>query len=190
MKTYTDKDGQRYPEYGCNCHIRVDRRTNQVVEVFIRGKGWRKVKKSEKFTCEEIPDLAKPFTDDEFRAYAEKYGVECAQEFLLCCDMMKPHQAHEIMHPDPRKPTAEEQKDFQELFGVSVFRFQDALTSMFHMWTFDILRFDQWMHTSTDFDDTVSCRDNVIRRFGPKAAQLLDKLLDRDAATITAALET
>ncbi len=191
MKTIVNAKGVRRPEYGCQAGFRINDKTGLVHEYFIRGQGWKRAQKSDKFVREEIPDLAKPFTHDQFRAYANQYGVECAQEFLECCDMMKPHQANEIMTPDPRKPSAAEQQDFKELFSESVFKFQDALTSMFHYWSFDILKFDLWMHSQSFFvyDESKSCRDNVVTNFGPKAATLLDALLNRDTAVEAVAVE-
>lgn len=121
---------------------------------------------------EEIPDLQKPFTNEQFKEYAGKYGLECAQEFLECCDYMKPHFARRILTPMKNVPGPEAQAFFEDTFGVSCMRFAVPLIDAFmDTYSFDILAFEKFLISRFGYpahkDGSMS--DFIKGKFGPDA---------------------
>lgn len=193
MTTYLDTlTGQRHIPYGVGSSVDV---VNGVVtRLFIRGVGWKKVKKNQ-FKTEEIPDLPtyenreragpvqRDVKPDEYREYAKTYGAECAMHFLWCCDASKPSWHAEIVNPDPNRPGPVTQMKFRTLFGVDLFRFQDALLYLMHRWSFDILKFQAWLMTHTDYETfkdggEASMEDYVKHKWGEEAAAFIEDLID------------
>ena len=151
-----------------------------VKKFFAWGEGWKRAKKNE-FHEEEIPDLQKPFTEDQFRAYAKQYGIQCAREFLNCCDYMKPRYAWNIMHPDPHAPTPEEIAEFNRIFETNLHQFSCSLAWMFGIWGFDIIRFEQYLAEKFQYDPKAdqSIAEFIRLRWGEAAENLVKNLLNR-----------
>ena len=153
MKTFVNKPtGERFPEHGCAhaFHLRERRSCGNgqpvirtTLEIFERGKGWRKGKLKE-WDQETIPDLPVGFTDEQWRAYTAEYGVLCAREFLPCCDLMKPTWAFQRLNPPEAQPTSVARAWFESLFGLDPLALAVPLLMLrLNQYSFDILAFER-----------------------------------------------
>ena len=178
MKTFINtKTGRRLPQHGCwnwfNPAWNDKARAAGKWDYHIKPgpdctKGWKpcnlKIWKQE-----EIPDLKEPFTDDQFKEYAGKYGLDCAQEFLGCCDLMKPHFARRILTPLKNIPSPEAKAFFQEAFGRSCMTFAVPMIDMIlDTYSFDILAFEKFLvsHFRYPAHKNGSMLDFIKRKFG------------------------
>lgn len=177
MKTYVHiKSGKRVPALGCITIFSEG--NNGKMEVFVRGEGAKKFTRSsfdKKFRFEEIPDLAKPFTDDQFREYAKTYGVECAQEFLECCDYSKPTWARKIINPPTGVPSDVHQAWFQKTFGVTAMSMSCAFSWLYgNHYILDPIRFEKVLtRFGYDMDSNESMNDFIARKFGEGAQKII-----------------
>lgn len=143
-------------------------------EVFIHGIGWTKYsakKFAATFTAEEIPDLVKPFTDQQFIDYANKHGVECAQEFLDSCDYYKPRAAQEILNPPKNIPSTADQLWFKATFNTEPMNILDGyLWSFGNRFSIDVLKFERLL-TKFGYDpkSNTSMNDFISSKFGVEA---------------------
>jgi len=173
MNTFVHtKSGNRYPQSGCACWFRTD---SPKPEVFIKPgyaectKGWKRMKLKE-WREETIPDLAKPFTRQQFIDYAKQYGVTCAQEFLDCCDYSKPSSAYQLINPPNNEPEwTAAAAWFQGMFGCPIWQFTDGLMlGMANTYSFDVIRFEKYLATKFDYPmhKDGSMKDFMIAKFG------------------------
>lgn len=167
MITYLNlKTNQRLPESGCNNGFDVGKK-----KYFIRGKGQLKFKEKE-WKRKEIPDLAKPFSDQQFKDYIGQWGIDCAQEFLDCADIVKPIHAYQILNPPKNKEVWENPTIllwFKTLFKRDLFTFMDGYAwALGNSYQFDILKFERHLafefHYPKDQDGSIS--DWMIKTFG------------------------
>ncbi|MEK6878736.1 MAG: hypothetical protein AABY22_03965 [Nanoarchaeota archaeon] len=150
MITYLElKTNKRYPSHGCECGF--DEK-NGKLKYFIRGFGWRTAKKNQ-FEKQEIPDLIKHFTENEWKEYALQYGIPCAQEFLDSCDYMKPSVAYQIFNPPKNKEVwnnLENQLWFKSIFKSDMNRFICGTSiALGNTYALDILKFEN--HLAYEF---------------------------------------
>lgn len=196
MNTFVNiKTGERFPEHGCGHWFWIKEKTKwkdgaQIVTkkftIFEQGKGWRNGKLSE-WRQETIPDFAgaepnpnDPIPNDtEWKAYAEKYGIVCAREFLSCCDMMKPTWAFQIVNPPTGKPSATAQAWFENLFGINPLCMAiPILMIMGNRYSFDVLRFERLLKNQFGYDpesDTQSMRGFMEDKWGAEVASYFAK---------------
>lgn len=187
MKTFVSiKTGNRFPEHGQASWFRVDKK-----EYFIRlgydecSKGWKKFN-SKKWRQEEIPDFAGPIPypdapaeqNKEWIEYAQKYGTNCAMEFLNCCDYSKPGWAHRILNPRI-VPSSEDQAWFTQTFGAQLLRFETALIAIFlNTFSFDIFQFEKFLANNYGYDTEKegSMKDFMTQKFGAEAVEKFRKI--------------
>ncbi len=176
MKTFLNiKTNQRLPEHGCNNVFDFEKN-----KYFIRGKGWLKLKKKE-WQEEEIPDLNKNYTNQEWRDYAIKYGTDCAQEFLETCDYMKPSMAYRMFNPPKNQETWENDgvnQWFKTVFNRELSFFIDGyLLGLANCYSLDILKFEKFLAYEFGYpkDQDGSMNDFMVSRFGKET---VDKFLD------------
>ena len=186
MKTYLHlKSGNRYPEHGCGCWFAKSSYNKGKLQHHIKPgypqctNGWKTVKLKE-WQIEEIPDLAKPFTHDQFKDYVRQYGVICAQEFLECCDYSKPTFAQQILNPPTGNWSLETREWFESIFESSIDTFICGYSMMLcNHYAIDILKFERhlfnWFNYPRDKDG--SMRDFIAQRFGQPNADRFAALL-------------
>jgi hypothetical protein len=156
MRTFVNKaTAERLPEHGCAhaFHIRERRSYRNghpviktTLDIFECGKGWSKGKLKE-WDQEDVPDLPEGFTDDQWKAYAAKYGVLCAREFLPCCDLMKPTWAFQRLHPPEAQPTTVARAWFESIFGLDPLALAvPPLLLLLNQYSFDILAFERLLY--------------------------------------------
>ena len=176
MKTYVHlKTNTRFPEHGW--YSGFDVKPEGRSKVFIKlghplcTKGWTTFKKKE-WREEDIPDLAEPFTREQWLAYAEQYGDECAMEFLPCCDMMKPSEAYRMHHP-PQGSEAwdnvDNQRWFRKVFKADLWSFIDrAMYGVGNMCSIDILKFEKHLAYAFKYPMHAdgSMHDFMVKTFG------------------------
>jgi len=180
--------GRRYPERGFASRFDFKVGQDAPTHCFIcDGKGLRKCKKNE-FREEEIPELALeprargPAHDEwceQYKAYAEKYGEHCAINFLHCANIVKYQHSARILRPDPNRPTAAEEAQFEKTFGASVWSCQDALMSVFNRWGLDVFRLEALLMNRHGYapQQDVSISDYIESKFGLPAVFLIRRLL-------------
>jgi len=164
MKTFVNvKTGERLPEHGCENSFWDDRGK---FKLFIRGIGWKPAKRAN-WREEVVEDLPEGFTNAQFREYAKKYGVACAQEFQPCCDMMKPTFAR--FHLDPDTPSEDTYAWFERTFGRSLRLYEDSVMfSLAGKFVFDVIKFEQFL-AGKGYDpnsDNMSMSDFVTGTYG------------------------
>jgi hypothetical protein len=183
MNTYVNvKTQKRFPVQGYAASFEF--KPGKPAKMFVRGKGWFTIKAAE-WIGEAIEDLPKDWTYEQFRAHAAKYGVECTQEFLHCCDYSKLWSAAAILHPDPGAPTDAEDLAFKTIFGQSVLIFQDRMIGAFcNRFSFDVIRFEEFMarHFGYPKNEDGSLSDFIKAKFGESAEALIRQLLNRKTA--------
>ncbi len=179
MITYfSPKTNKRYPEHDCQSSFSVKMGK---LRFFIRGHGWRNAKKNE-WNKEEIPDLKKDYTDDEWREYALKYGSECAQEFLDTCDYMKPTEAFRMFNPPKNKDIWENADNliwFKDRFRRDMHDFIDGyMLGLGNSYGLDIIKFEN--HLAYEFSYPMhqdgSMHDFMIKTFGAENTDKFIKL--------------
>ena len=197
LKTWVNiASGKRYPEFGCENWFRLDtketwkngeKKVKQKFEIFMRGQGWLKKCKLKEWRQEEIPDYAGPQpnpnepipNDKEWKAYVEKYGVTCAQEFLHCCDMMKPSWASELLTPQKNRPSPEALLWFETTFECNAMCLAVPLISAFcNTYSFDIIAFERVLKNQYDYDPdsgTESMRDFITRKWDKHTCEQFTK---------------
>lgn len=187
MKAYYNKlEKKYYPEHGWSNWIWTE--NGVITKIFIRGIGWKKVTKSQLNNWEalEIPDLdiaqvhpAELSVEDveKFKAYTEKYGVTCSQEFMWTCDIMKATEAHNIL---TFPITTDDQKWFLDTFKSSIKKFRCPLMAVLGRWSFDVVSFESYLQDKFGY----VC-DSVVQMsraqfcdlyFGQGTADRLEKL--------------
>ena len=188
MNTFINiKTGNRFPANGCFGTFSVDK---PKPEHFIRPgypectNGWKRFKPTE-WRQEEIPDLAKPFTREQFREYAAQYGVTCAQEFLDSCDYCKPRAAYQMIHP-PRNEELwnAEAAWFKATFEKDLMAFVDPLLlEMGNVYSMDILKFEKWLASWHGYQmhQPGSIKDFMTVKFGQENTERFVKLLGEAA---------
>ncbi len=170
------KSGTRYPEYGCACWMFQQWSNNSHTwEHHIKPgyphctNGWKKADLKD-WVGEIIPDLQKPFTDEQFREYAKQYGVIVAQEFLDCCSYYKPTMASNILNPSKTKKIWEEHHDwFRRTFKCAVWAFAEPLLiTLGNIYSFDIIKFERFLTTQFRYNPNSdeSMSDFMKRHFG------------------------
>ena len=156
MITFVNKKtGNRYPQNGCCSQFWVDPERHKKEYFIILGlpdcsKGWKKFN-DKHWTNEEIPDLVRPFTREQFREYVNKYGILCAQEFLDCCDYSKPFEARRILNPPQNEEKWEKLNPwFINIFKKDLFYFLDGYClGLANTYSIDILKFEN--HLAVEF---------------------------------------
>ncbi len=144
-----------------------------------KTKNWEKANKE--FILEEIPDLPKDFTDEQFKEYGLKYGVWVAGCFLQCADICKYTHAYNRIYPDPNGPTKEESKLFFDTFGVDVKRFHCSIFWAFGKWGFDVIRFDEFLKKEFSYDETnKSISAFLLEKWGKGVQELIKRLISKD----------
>lgn len=191
MKTYVNtKTGNRYPEHGCASSFTTW--SNGKAEYFIKpgypecSKGWKKYREKD-WSMEEIPDLAKPYTREQWLTYAITYGTPCAQEFLECCDYSKPRSAYRMFHPPTGEWSKEVQAWFKATFRADIFNFICGYAMTYgNRYALDVLKFERLLERDWGYPAGAdgSMRDFVAKRFGPDSAARLQGILSGDSATI------
>lgn len=188
MITYiSKKTGERYPEHGAACWFvpRGWSNSKGKGEHHIKPgykdctKGWKKIN-PKNWTTEEIPDLAKPFTKEQFKEYANKYGLTCAQEFLDTCDYMKEREAFRMFNPSKNFEiweNPENQLWFKSIFKADLFGFMCGTSMAFaNTYALDILKFEKYLAYKFNYPmrDDISMHDFMIKEFGQA---VVDKFL-------------
>lgn len=182
MKTYVaKKTGTRFPANGCMSHFTIK---GDKMEYFIRlghpecSKGWKKARKKQ-FVLEEIPDLPKGFTVEQFKEYAGKYGVDCAQEFLTCCDYSKPFAAWEILNPPVCKWNGADEEWFQQVFGFNIERVcEPSIGMVFNRKVMDVIALEKafMRYHGYNPNDAISMADFVTAKFGADACKRIQTM--------------
>ena len=150
-------------------------------ELFIRGIGPGKIN-SKLVTFEEIPNLNKPFTNEQFKEYASKYGVDCAQEFLDCCDYGKPIAAYQIINPPKFSEIWDNPKInlwFKSVFGKELIYFSSGiLLYTNNVYSFDLFKFESYLSRHFKYHpySDVSIRDFMVKIFGGKNVDEFERL--------------
>ena len=158
MMTFVNrKSGVRYPEFGVESWFQNEEDRKKKQYHIKPGNidctnGWKKLN-LKNWVMEEIPDLAKPFTDDQWREYATKYGTECAQEFLEWCDYSKPSVAYRMFHPPENREIWENPENelwFRATFRTDLSRFMDGYAlGLANAYTLDMIKFEK--HLAYEF---------------------------------------
>lgn len=180
MKTFINKkSSNRYPEFGSGISFRVK-------EYFIRigfpdcSHGSKKFKTKD-WIQEEIPDLIKPFTDEQFREYAKQYGVFCAMQFLECCDYIKYSAAMDIIYPPEGQWDEVLYQKFQTIFGDNLKRYIEKLSYHFaRKIVFDVIQFEKLLMEKHGYkpDTNQSMREFCEKKFGEKGMLVLTLLMN------------
>lgn len=176
MKTfYHIPTSTYYPEHGCVCGFDVKTLKNGKIKGkwFLKGKGWMPMKMKD-WRQEEIEDLIKPCSIDDWREYAKKYGVYVAQEFLDTCDYMKPWQAYDYLNPDPNEPNTECRDWFISIFECDPMDFENSRIKVStHKYSFDILKFEDYLVKKFDYskNSTISISDFMKMRWGKEVEE-------------------
>jgi len=187
MKTFVSKaTGERFPEHGCDnsfwarekhCIKNGQSVRKTILEVFLRGRGTRK-DKLENWLQEEIPDFTGPVPNPNaaetdaaaWKEYAGKYGVACAQEFLECCDYMKPTWALQILNPPGTQITPAARAWFKSLFGADPLSLAvPVLMQFLNEYSFDILAFERLLNRRFGYPkdkDGVSIKSFITEKWG------------------------
>ncbi|SRR3990167_1954768 len=161
MITYLNvKTGVRYPEYGCLSSFSEKK-------FFIRGFGSRKFKPKE-WKKEEIPDLAENYTEEQWITYTNEYGTNCSQEFLRCCDYIKPQEAYRILNsPKNKQKWIELSHWFKSVFGTDFSSFIDGhCLVLANTYQIDILKFEKYLINKFDYSGDSSMKDFMVKKFG------------------------
>jgi hypothetical protein len=121
---------------------------------------------------QEIPDLIKPFTKEQFKEYATKYGLACAQEFLECCDYIKPQEAWRMFNPTKNAEIWESneiQQWFEKTFKTRLFDYIDGFSwSLANTYSIDIIKFEKYLHWEFGYNlkGNESIHNFMIKTFG------------------------
>lgn len=184
MKTYLNtKTGGRFPEHGSQSSFATW--SNGRFEHHIKPgtpectKGWKKVGKE--WNAETIPDLEKPFTREQWIAYADQYGDACAMEFLDCCDYSKPLFAYQLRNPPKgEKEWNEARAWFQSVFRWPLDRFIDGTLWAFgNRFSFDVLKFEKFLASHFEYKPNggQSIRDFLTEKFSAETSNKIADLL-------------
>ncbi|MDO8611098.1 MAG: hypothetical protein Q7R95_11285 [bacterium] len=186
MITYINKKSlNRYPEHGVDSSFTTW--SNGKHEYFIKlgapdcSKGWKKFKEKD-WIKEEIPNLVKPFTDEQFKEYANKYGLFCAQEFLDTCNYMKARVAYQIFNPPKNKDiwdNPENQLWFQTTFKADLFKFMDGyMIGLGNTYGLDMIKFER--HLAYEFkypiNEDGSMSEFMTKTFGQETTDKFRQL--------------
>lgn len=154
-------------------------------KVFIKGLGWKEMRKNE-FETFQVPELGiKPLpwfaeTKDspaqerlraKYRKYAAKYGNVIAEAQLYCSEISKPMWHDGIMRPAENRPTRQQMITFQDRFGFSLTRFCKGSNP----YQFDLLKFERWLEDEHGSQGSIAMR--VKKHYGKRAHDLIDKLI-------------
>jgi len=137
--------GARFPAFGSDSSFYTD---HKKPTYFIRGRGTKPFKKKD-WREEEIPDLAKPFTDAQWIAYADQYGDECAMQFFDCCDYSKPMAARQLRNPPKYETDWHDPANnqwFKTVFGAELMSFVDGfMLSIGNAYSLDVIKFENYL---------------------------------------------
>lgn len=203
MKTFVNlKTGNRYPEHGINSWFWERETSGWKKGEWVKSvkfqyhikpgtpectNGWKKFNPKQ-WRIEEIPDFMgyhpSPFDPDEkskeWKEYAEKYGVICAQQFLDCCDMVKPDWASEILTPIVNRPSWEDREWFKSLFGEDPMIYAQPLLKLFtRRFSFDILAFEKNLKRNFGYDpeSNMSMAQFIDDKWGVGSAERFRKVI-------------
>ena len=147
--------------------------------MFIRGQGWKPIKPRD-WVGEVIPDLPKDYARQDWLDYAEKYGVECAQEHLPTCDYMKPSEAYRMFHPPLYQNVWEKELDwFKATFQRNLWSFLDGLAyNIGNACYLDILKFERFLISEHQYpaEQDGSIKDFMTKTFGPETTEKFTNL--------------
>lgn len=183
MITYLEiQTNKRFPAIGCESHFSEKTKENNKgenvikLEYFIRGQGWKNAKKNQ-FKAEEIPDLNKDYTKQEWIEYSKLYGIFCAQEFINTCDYMKPREAWRMTNPTKNAETwdnPEIQLWFKTTFDRELNHFIDGYVwGLANSYQIDMIKFEN--HLAYEFnypkDADGSMADFMTQKFGQETTE-------------------
>lgn len=185
MKTfYNKKENKYYPENGWDSIVRS---VNGIItQIFIRGNGWKKITKTQLKHWEkrEIPDLdiAKVHprflsTSDraKFRQYCTEYSLECAQEFMWTCDIMKGTEARSII----TDPVSDALADwFLATFKRSIYDFRTSILAVMGCFSFDIIQFETFLTDEHGYGPLTSISDFCKLKFGEESVDKIKQILE------------
>lgn len=176
------KTNKRYPIYGCESSFseKIWGDPSEIEKVFIKGIGWEKFKPKD-WRREEIPDLIKPHTREQWVEYANKYGTICAQEFLETCDYMKPSEAYRIFNPPKNsKLFVESEVWFKSVFKCSIWDFVCRhMIACCNIYSLDIIKFEKYLAREFNYPmyEDGSMKDFMTKTFGAENSERFEKII-------------
>ena len=124
--------------------------------------------------------MTKPFTDAQWKEYADKYGVIVAQEFFDCCDYSKPMAARQILTPATGDWPEEIRAWFKATFRQPVDRFICGMSWAYaNHYSIDILKFERYLEREFGYPSRQdgSMRDFMVKTFGQAATDKFQSML-------------
>lgn len=181
MRTfYNSATGRRIPGGSSGNLVACPTGNGRQLDIFERDKGWRK-EPITRWLSEEIPDLvldaASNFPEDEYAAYATKWGNDCAIAQLKVADVCKTTY-HNVYMLAVRVPK-EKREQFLHFFGYPFHRFLDYRMAAFGAFSPDVVSMDKRLKEEHGYTEEKhgSMADFVRQKFGDEALALVEGFL-------------